>query len=150
MNDPGIRSLSVGSVSGFASARSVAELYNRAILVGADSTSPHLSENTWLHMFQHFPTVEHGSFLKTIGLANNWTMTAAGQIRNSPKVSYDSNAILCSVQLVKNPNPLYISSLVNKSVHLLITGAILIINLAIYLTHWSRHWLQVGFSSPSI
>ncbi|XP_067939705.1 beta-lactamase domain-containing protein 2-like [Watersipora subatra] len=86
LNDPGIRSLSIGSVAGFASARAIAKLYNSAILVGPNNTSPSISEDTWLHM-HGIPHIHKKRLLKKIGVASNWTMTAAGQMRTSPKGS---------------------------------------------------------------
>lgn len=87
LNDPGIRSLSIGSVGGFASARSIAQLYNSAILTGPGNTSPIISEAAWQHMYQHTSAHEQGGLFKRLGISSNWTMTAAGQSRNSPKVS---------------------------------------------------------------
>lgn len=88
LNDPGIRSLSIGSVGGFASARAVAQLYNSAVLTGSSSESAaSLSGETWAHMCYHASAQQTRGLLTRIGLASNWTIAAAGQIRNSPKVS---------------------------------------------------------------
>jgi len=87
LNDPGIRSSSVGSVSGFVSARSLAQLYNDALLVGQNNLSPPIiSHSTWSRMTE-VPIQSHDtSWARKLGILGDWRMSAAGQVRNSPKV----------------------------------------------------------------
>lgn len=86
LNDPMIRSSSVGYVSGFASATALAQLYNNAILSGPDDKPAIISGETWDKMSRPVSTIPHTNLAVQLGLISNWTISAAGQIRSSPKV----------------------------------------------------------------
>ena len=88
LNDPGIRSTSVGSVSGFSSARALAQLYNDAVLAGQNNKSTSISKQTWTKISQPVNVLESNNFAVQLGLISNWTKSAAGQVRTSPKVRY--------------------------------------------------------------
>jgi len=78
-----VRSAPVGSISGFSNARSLAKLYNSAIL----SPNPRISSRTWCHMAHPFITGIEDSYLaKQVGIMGNYSFSAAGELRTSPEV----------------------------------------------------------------
>lgn len=76
----------MGSISGFADARSLAKLYQVAVL-GWNGSAPIISPETWNGMAQPFITGIEDSYLaKQMGIMGNYSFSAAGELRTSPLV----------------------------------------------------------------
>lgn len=86
-NDPEVRLSSLGSLSGFSSARGLAQLYRDALLIDDKTYQPLISMETWKQMTISKPL--HGAMgsAMSFGLLTNYSISLAGQVRQTPKVS---------------------------------------------------------------